>query len=323
MKPLCADDSVGPPHAKVGHCQAFKSETPTGIPSGFFFAQFVSVLSRKPAAREVGVHESLDAEKIRMHLSPLGYDLCRRIHVHDILDSTNTWLTERLRKIEGSAVQGSEVCLAESQTAGRGRRGRSWVSPASGNIYLSLSWRVLREELNSAAITLAIGLAVAEALCETSGVRIGIKWPNDLYVDNRKLGGILVEFVTRVSGNYWVAGIGVNLKAVELDAAANPRAIGMEEIWPEASQNRNRLAGAIIDNVLQTCVRYEEAGFAAMRDRWERHDVTRDKELEVHGADGRVMRGIGGGVDAGGRLRVLGADAEYWLDAGEVSLRLS
>lgn len=268
------------------------------------------------------MRESLDAEKIRMHLSPVGYDLCRRIHVHDILDSTNSWLTERLRKIEDS-VQGGEVCLAESQTAGRGRRGRSWVSPASGNIYLSLSWRVLREEQNSAAITLAVGLAVAEALCEASGARIGIKWPNDLYVDNRKLGGILVEFVARVSGNYWVVGVGVNLKAVELDAAASPRPIGLEELWLDASHNRNRLAGAIIDNVLQTCMRYEESGFAGMQERWGTYDITRDKELNVHAADGRVMRGIGGGVDADGRLRVLGADAEYWLDAGEVSLRLS
>ncbi len=267
------------------------------------------------------MHESLDAEKIRMHLSPVGLELCHRIHVHKTVDSTNSWLTDRLRK-DADSTRGGEVCLAESQTAGRGRRGRSWVSPASGNVYLSLSWRVLREEQDSGAVTLAIGLAVAEALGEASGARVGLKWPNDLYVGKRKLGGILVELVVRTSGSYWVVGVGVNLEAVDLDSHASPLSVGMAEFWPEVRQNRNRLAGAIIDSVLQACMRYEDAGFAAVQDRWAAYDVTRGKELDVYSADGRVMHGIGAGVDARGRLRVLCAGGECWLDAGEVSLRI-
>lgn len=268
------------------------------------------------------MHELLDAEKIRMHLSPVGLDLCRRIDVYETLDSTSTRLTERLRK-DGDSAYAAEVCLAESQTAGRGRRGRRWISPASGNVYLSLSWRIHGEGHDSAGITLAVGLGLAEVLGELAGVRVGLKWPNDLYIGKRKLGGILVERVSRMPGSYWVVGIGVNLKAVELDAEASPRPVGVAEFWPEASQNRNRIAGAIIESVLQACMLYEDAGFAAVKDRWAAHDVTLDKELDIHTADGRVMHGIGGGVDARGRLRVLCAGTEYWLEAGEVSLRIS
>ena len=271
---------------------------------------------------EVGVHEPLDAEKIRMHLSPVGLDLCGRIHVFDSLESTNGWLIAHVRAgLVGT--HGGDVCLAEMQTAGRGRRGRSWVSPASGNLYLSLAWRVTREEGDSGAATLAIGIAVAEALIGVSNAPLGLKWPNDVYADRRKLGGILVELVNRGTERYWIVGIGINLNAPQLEAEALPPPAGLTEFWPEAGLHRNRLAGTMVDEVLQACMRYESEGFAAVLQKWESYDLTRGRELDIHTADGRFVRGVGGGVDSRGRLRVIGTECEYWLDAGEVSLRIN
>jgi BirA family transcriptional regulator, biotin operon repressor / biotin---[acetyl-CoA-carboxylase] ligase len=275
---------------------------------------------REHIAGRTAVPEALDSERIRMHLSPVGLDLCGRIHVYDSLESTNSWLSGRLR--EGAAT-GGEVCLAETQTAGRGRRGRSWNSPAGGSLYLSLAWRALREDPDSGAATLAIGVAVADALNEIAGAQVGLKWPNDLYVDKRKLGGILVELVNRGNERYWVVGIGINLSAPQMDPAPSPWPAGLDEFWSAAAQNRNHLAGAVVDYVLQACARYEDAGFAVLQQRWSAYDLTRGQEIEVHTADGRTLHGKGGGVDMRGRLRVDCAGLEYWLDAGEVSLRLS
>lgn len=266
--------------------------------------------------------EPLDAEKIRMHLSPVGLELCGRISVHESLESTNTWLAGHLRD-DKAVIQGGEVCLAEMQTGGRGRRGRSWQSPSGGNLYLSLAWRAMRENRDSGAATLAIGVAAADALNAMSGARIGLKWPNDLYVDKRKLGGILVELVSRGRDRYWVIGIGINLRAPQLDVDAAPQPAGLTEFWPDAGRHRNRLAGTVVDYILQACMRYEEAGFAALQDRWADYDLTRGRDIEVRTADGRTLHGIGGGIDARGRLRVVGAGPDHWLEAGEVSLRIS
>jgi BirA family transcriptional regulator, biotin operon repressor / biotin---[acetyl-CoA-carboxylase] ligase len=268
------------------------------------------------------VHEPLIAEKIRMHLSPVGLDLCGRIHVFEALDSTNNWLAAHVRA-EHPGRHGGEVCLAETQTAGRGRRGRSWASPASGNLYLSLAWRVMREERDSGAATLAIGVAVAEALSDISNASLGLKWPNDVYADRRKLGGILVELVSRGTERYWIVGIGVNLSAPPLEADAFPQPAGLTEFWPEAGVHRNRLAGAIIDGVFQACMSYENEGFAPVLPKWDSYDLAREREVDIQTADGRFMRGVGGGVDSRGRLRVLSAGREYWLHAGEVSLRIN
>lgn len=263
--------------------------------------------------------EALSAEKIRMHLQPVGADLCRRIYVFAQIDSTSSWLIDRLRVAD--AVSG-DVCLADTQTAGRGRRGRSWSSQATGNLYLSVAWTAMNPRMSAASVTLALGLNVAETLAAQTGAPIGLKWPNDVYLDNRKLAGILVEGVTGPTGSHWVIGVGLNLVAPQLPPEANPRAVGLVECWPDALERRNAIAGAIVEAVLTACVQFEHHGLAGVHERWARHDLTRDRPVEVHRPDGSVLLGKGGGIDERGRLRVVGDFMDCWLDAGEVSLRL-
>lgn len=266
------------------------------------------------------MYEALDAQRIRMHMSSVAQEFCRRIDVHASIESTNAWLLQRVR--EGAANAG-DVCMAETQSAGRGRRGRRWESPASGGLYLSVAWQVLRTGLDPGPVTLALGAAALDALHGFPvGGRLGLKWPNDLYADGRKLGGMLVEHARGKEDDFWVVGLGLNLCAERLPQVGDPPPAGLDELWPDAGAHRNRLAAALIDHVLQACLRYEQRGFGDMRERWCAYDLTRDRPIEVLAADGRRLRGVGAGIDRRGRLRVVCDGAEYHLDAGEVSLRI-
>lgn len=266
------------------------------------------------------VYEALDAQRIRVHLSPVGQNICGSVHVHASIDSTNTWMVNGLRS---GGVRSGDICLAEAQTAGRGRRGRTWNSPASGNLYFSLAWQLLHPELNPGPVTLALGVAAADAIRQFSECEIGLKWPNDLYFQARKLGGILVERTVIEAGTFWVIGIGLNLSVEGLSQTTNPPAAGLVNLWPDAKANRNRIAAALIDRLLQACLRYEEVGFEEVRARWARYDLTQGKELDLFMADGRRLNGIGAGIDEKGRLCVLCEGSQMYLDAGEVSLRIS
>lgn len=265
------------------------------------------------------MYEPLDAARIRMHLSAVGATLCRDIAIHSEIDSTNTWLVSRLRT---GQAEGGDVCLAERQTAGRGRRGRTWISPDNGGLYLSLVWQEVQSSYGVGPVTLAIGLAVLEAIQNVSGIKPGIKWPNDIYVDGRKLAGILVERIATQGNGFLVVGIGVNLATPGLEERASVAPVGLDEFWPEAGSKRNLLAAGIVDSVLQFVMQYEKTGFAHIRSRWEACDITRGKVLDVYAADGRQLRCMGDGVDDDGRLRVLCDGLVTHLEAAEVTLRM-
>jgi len=154
--------------------------------------------------------QPLNEDLIRRSMTQEAASRLQRFDVLQVTDSTSDYL-KRLERIPGSNTQ-AQVCITELQSAGRGRRGRRWISPYGSNLYLSFATRVSGARLASGGLSLAVSIAVLHALqhCGVSG--LGLKWPNDIYFQGRKLAGILLDLSGESGGPYRViAGIGINL----------------------------------------------------------------------------------------------------------------
>ncbi|HEX4153623.1 MAG TPA: biotin--[acetyl-CoA-carboxylase] ligase [Steroidobacteraceae bacterium] len=265
--------------------------------------------------------ELLDAGRIS---SALRDDVRTRIHRLEIpfeVDSTNTRLLARAPPPRGLA----NVCSAELQHAGRGRRGRAWISPFGGSLVLSLGWSFPDAGGASPALSLAVGIAVARA-AERFGTReLRVKWPNDLWLDDRKLGGVLVELRAEAGGAaHVVIGIGLNLKLSNEHRrrmeAQGMRIATLSDAGP-AMVARNGLAAALMEELVGMLDEFERCGFAAFHAEWTRRDALRDRGARVHGADG-VREGTARGVDEDGALLLeVGGELQRHV-SGEASLRL-
>ena len=207
--------------------------------------------------------EFLDAASINSRLSACGSRV--RLEVVDEIDSTSSRLLERAA---GGAPSGT--CLAaEWQSAGRGRRGRSWVSALGGSLTFSLLWRFERGAGHLGGLSLAVGAAVARALAACGVERVQVKWPNDVVADFRKLAGILVETSGEMQGpSVAVIGVGVNYRLGErvIDLIDQPviDVAHCAATLPSRSELLARLL-ATLGTVLDE---FETAGFAASRDAW-------------------------------------------------------
>ncbi|MCB1639256.1 MAG: biotin--[acetyl-CoA-carboxylase] ligase, partial [Thiothrix sp.] len=157
--------------------------------------------------------EPLDALAIRRQLSPATAAALNPIHIFQALDSTNRWLLEQ--------GKGGDVCLAETQTAGRGRYGKSWQSPA-GNIYCSVRWHFEVIPPHFGCLSLVVGVALARALEQAGLQGHGLKWPNDLWHQDRKLGGILIQTAEVLSQVVIGFGLNVNIDPQNGDPIDQP-----------------------------------------------------------------------------------------------------
>jgi BirA family biotin operon repressor/biotin-[acetyl-CoA-carboxylase] ligase len=264
--------------------------------------------------------ELLDADVIRAALRDEA-----RLHRLEVLfevDSTNTRLLGRPGPPPGFA----DAALAEVQNAGRGRQGRRWISPFGASLALSLGWTFSDAERVDSTLSLAVGVAVCRALGGLGARGVRLKWPNDVWFEDRKLGGVLVE--TRMGGGtaQAVVGIGLNLHL----SAESRRQIGTLPGTPELAAldtacaspvSRNALAAALLTELLSMLPLFERHGFAAFRDEWRSLDALRGRPARVQLAEGAV-EGIACGVDEdGGLLLEHGGNVEKFI-AGEASLRL-
>lgn len=241
------------------------------------------------------------------------------LHIAQQIDSTNRLAAELAAK---SVARGC-VVLAEQQLAGRGRRGRKWVSPFARNIYCSLVWEFDSGIAALEGLSLAVGVAVVRALRAVGVDAAALKWPNDVLHNERKLAGILLEMTGDVSGRCQVVvGVGIN---VDMSNTAITDAI--DQPWTDATTaagkyvSRNELAANLITHILQLLVEFEAAGFSRFLDEWKMLDYTFGKSVSVHVGD-QVVMGEAAGVDAAGAL---GVDTEFgrqWFHGGEVSLRV-
>jgi BirA family transcriptional regulator, biotin operon repressor / biotin---[acetyl-CoA-carboxylase] ligase len=263
----------------------------------------------------------LDSALIRAELGALHLRRLRLFEVPQSIDSTNTRLLTGAPPPFGCA----DVCIAESQSGGRGRQGRRWISPPGGSIAMSVGWAFRRTGRDLPALSLAAGVAVARALARTGAQGVMLKWPNDIWVRDRKIGGILIETRAEADGPVFVViGIGINLV---LDDEAR-RALEAEGVSAAALADacaappaRNQVAGAILDELLGMLEQFEQDGFAPFVTPWTRLDALRDRASRVMMGDTPVA-GYARGVDAEGALLLEVGGQMQKFRCGDVSLRL-
>ena len=238
-----------------------------------------------------------------------------RVTVLPVIDSTNQYLLDRL-----SELQSGDACVAEYQQAGRGRRGRKWFSPFGSNLYLSMYWRLEQGPAAAIGLSLVIGIVIAEVLQSLGADKVRVKWPNDLYLQDRKLSGILVELTGKTGdAAQIVSGAGINLmmRRVESDVV-NQGWISLQEAG--ISIDRNTLAARLIKELRASLQLFEQEGLAPYLKRWEKLDNFINRPVKLIIGDKEIF-GISRGIDAQGAL-LLEQDGvvKPWI-GGEISLR--
>ena len=208
------------------------------------------------------------------------------------------------------------LLAAEEQTAGRGQRGRRWLSVPAGDVLFSLARPVRRPARELPALALVAGVAAARALRELGVDAASLKWPNDLMVGEAKLGGILVE--TRAGGRSTHAVIGVGINAVRDPARARRLRRAVASLDEFISVSRNRTIACVARAIVAALERFEAEGFGSARAQWEAMDVHAGKRLRVRLANGRSVSGIGGGLAADGALRLITRRGEQTVHSGRI-----
>lgn len=239
------------------------------------------------------------------------------LEVFNEIDSTNAYLLEIAKQGEATGY----ACLAEQQRAGRGRRGRQWVSPHGGNIYLSLLWRFTGGVSQLGGLSLAMGVALRRALSEVGLNEAQLKWPNDILVGKRKLAGILLEMTGDASGPCAVVmGIGLNVRSspahmltVEQDW------VDLQDLLPEAIP-RNHLVSRLLSQMISVLEDFERHGFSHFQSEWNAGDAFAKQTVELHLPDRRI-EGMAQGVDHSGALLLERDGKLERFHSGEVSLR--
>jgi BirA family transcriptional regulator, biotin operon repressor / biotin---[acetyl-CoA-carboxylase] ligase len=266
-----------------------------------------------------GIDALIEAD-IRAAMDP---DVSARIE-----DLTVVWSTEStndsLLATEPVAPNKARVVLAELQTAGRGRRGRSWTMAPGGAICLSIGWSFAEMPRDLSALTLAIGVCVQRALADCGAPKVKLKWPNDLVTDDGKLGGILLELRAEAGGPaYVVIGIGINIVLPAQARAAVVQA-GGKPVEYRSVAGKPTSRNVLVTHIVAECVRgltlFRDAGFGAFHTDWNGLDALRGRAITVQGVASSAV-GIARGVDVHGQLLVETAGALVAHASGEVSVR--
>ena len=241
------------------------------------------------------------------------------IHTLKIEERTGSTNDVALQLLQANPVSGM-VCLAEEQSAGRGRRGRQWLSPCGGNFCGSVGW-VFQGLSSVEGLSLAVGVAIVHALQRYGMEGAQLKWPNDIVVGDAKLGGVLIELQAEAEGLCKVViGVGLNLRLPDSASLLLGRSVTDVSQHTSSSLRRNEIGALLLDELLSLLRRYPSGGFADIRETWLQHDALRDMDVVVTGLDKELM-GIARGVDEHGALRLETPEGMYLLHGGEVSLR--
>lgn len=251
----------------------------------------------------------LDEAKIHSML-PAG-----RVNVLPVIDSTNQYLLDRIGELSSG-----DACVAEYQQAGRGRRGRKWFSPFGSNLYLSMYWKLDQGPAAAMGLSLVIGIVMAEVLQRLGAEDVRVKWPNDLYLKDRKLAGILVELTGKTGdAAQLVIGAGINLKMRE------PEADTISQGWinlQEAGVNidRNELTAMLLKELRAALLHFEKEGLAPFISRWRSLDNFLDRPVKLLIGD-QEIHGIERGIDQQGALLLEQDGIIKPYIGGEISLR--
>ena len=261
----------------------------------------------------------LDAAAIRADLPPAAAEKLRVLEVHESLDSTS----DRLLAADDLPPGRFDACLAEFQSAGRGRRGRRWVAPFGSGLCLSVSWSYRESPATLGALSLAAGVAALRALSRLGFSGLALKWPNDIVQEDAKLGGILIDLRGEAAGPaFVVVGIGINVRLPRAASAAL-RAEGVNAVDLAALGTpppRNTLAAVLVAELAQALVEFGARGMAAFADEWQGADALAGQAVRVlHG--GQQLDGLARGVDPNGALLLEMEGVRRRIVSGEVSVR--
>lgn len=263
--------------------------------------------------------ELLDKKTLFSFLDPAIQKKLPRVDMVNVVGSTNDYLLQRL----SHNIPSGTVCVAEAQTAGKGRMGRKWHSPFGTNIYLSLYWRFPNRLHDLSGLSLVIGLAVLDALATfaTLPPEMGIKWPNDIWVGGSKLCGILVESISgkdsQPTHSDIVMGIGMNVAMPSVEP---------QTAWCDLRQvfgsvpSRNAIIGRMLNSLVTHLESFQSQGFPAFSQLWSRYDLLAGKNVELTGHQS-VQEGVVHGVNERGELCVKVGNTLKAVRYGEVSVK--
>ncbi|HTF97586.1 MAG TPA: bifunctional biotin--[acetyl-CoA-carboxylase] ligase/biotin operon repressor BirA [Cellvibrio sp.] len=240
------------------------------------------------------------------------------LNIFPQIDSTNSFLMEQLDPAR-------QVCCAEFQSAGRGRRGRLWVSPMAQNLYFSIGWGFEGGVAAIEGLSLVVGVAISRALNKCGLKDVKLKWPNDVLYQNKKLAGVLIEMTGDPSGYCQVViGVGLNVSMQELHAT------GIDQPWAALNSmlaedglphmSRNQVTAMLLDELLNILQAYESEGLSFYLDEWMNIAAYKGQQVELRNGQA-LINGTFAGVTESGALRLLCDGREQIFHGGEVSLR--
>lgn len=262
------------------------------------------------------VLEPLDPVIISQYISPEYQLWAQQMAIFATLDSTSTYLAQ---------AKHVNICLAESQTAGRGRLGRQWFSPIASNIYLSLRWNFTKNLLALDGLSVALGVAVTQALAAygvTTG--IAIKWPNDIVWRGRKLAGILLE-LSQVAPQTAEVIIGVGMNVT----MSQQSVVTIDQPWCDMAQiisaqpERNKLIGLLLNQIITALNSFQEHGLQPFLSQWQQLDFAYGQAVILRTPQQQIIQGIGSGVNQCGYFLLQDGQGQIReFNSGEVSLRV-
>ncbi|MCK5898605.1 MAG: bifunctional biotin--[acetyl-CoA-carboxylase] ligase/biotin operon repressor BirA [Methylococcales bacterium] len=263
--------------------------------------------------------ELLEHDKIHQGLDQKTKALLSNLEIYPQISSTN----DHLLKLMRLKNQSGHACFAEFQTKGRGRQGRQWISPFGANIYLSFSWVFDNGFASLAGLSLAIGVAVVRALNQLGIQDIGLKWPNDIYWQQQKLGGILIEISGESSGECTaIVGLGLNLylppeKTLNIDQPWTD----LTKIRTDKTYSRNKIAALLLNHLLTISASFEEKTFHEYVSEWQTYDCMQGRKVSIYRGeqkfDGTVI-----GIDENGLLLLKDQHQKtIRFASGEISFR--
>ncbi|MCP5162474.1 MAG: biotin--[acetyl-CoA-carboxylase] ligase [Hahellaceae bacterium] len=242
-------------------------------------------------------------------------------HQFNEIESTNAYLMDSMHSVDEGVVH---ICAAEMQTDGRGRRGKVWCSPFGQNLYVSIAFHLSGGGERLSGLSLVVGIAVVQAIEAFGFSGVKLKWPNDIYVHDEKLGGILVE-LTGSPADGWKVVVGVGLNVYMKDGEVSK---SIDQRWTSlvvsggrdlGNISRNAVLLCLLDCIFKTLAQYELSGFSGFMDEWHRLDYLQGKVVQVLGTD---KSGVVLGVQSDGALRLrMSNGGNLVVNAGEVSVR--
>jgi len=240
---------------------------------------------------------TLDIEAIRDSVSRLAADSYqyKDIHYFESLGSTNDWLSANGKP--------GDICIAEEQTAGKGRRGNLWLSPHSENIYFSIKYHLQPNTSHQSLLGLVVSIAIAEGLAESGISGHGIKWPNDIYFFRKKVGGVLIE--TNNQSSAFIIGVGLNYNLPEqTEKKIDQDVTSIQKIMRGNVPSRELLMVNLLNALSKYLYEFTHIDFQSFKRDWNRWDILRD-EIVSFEQNGELINGVVTDLDEYGRLGIL------------------